>query len=124
MNRFSTFLATARKNFGGLVLSGANQAVSSLTNFAALLYLIRVMNKETFGLYGLGLSGVLFITGLMSAAIGMQLAINLPDKEKDLRDIYAVNHAGALVILGMLLISASPIAAEILEIISNSFAEW
>jgi O-antigen/teichoic acid export membrane protein len=124
LNRFSTFLATARKNFGGLVLSGANQAVSSLTNFAALLYLIRVMNKETFGLYGLGLSGVLFITGLMSAAIGMQLAINLPDKEKDLRDIYAVNHAGALVILGMLLISASPIAAEILEIITNSFAEW
>lgn len=124
MSRLSSFLTIARKNVGGLALSGANQAVSSLTNFAVLLYLIRVMHKDEFGLYGLGFAGILFLAGLMAAAISVQLAINLPDKQRELRGVYAVNHAAALGIVGVVLICAAPISVAILDMLIPSFEGW
>lgn len=63
-----------------------------------------MMSKEQFGLYSVGFATVLLLSGLISASIGMQFTVNLPDQENHCRAQYAVHHAAAvaLVCFGMI----------------------
>jgi O-antigen/teichoic acid export membrane protein len=114
--------AGLRRHGSGLALSGANQMVSSLTNFGIVLYLIRVLDKEQFGLYGLGFALVLFIGALISAAIAVQYVVNRPDQLPDDLDVYAVNHALAIGLIGVLLVLIAAFVTNMLN--SSQYSRW
>ena len=84
-----------------LSISVLNQVVSSGTNFAIVVYLVRALDKEEFGLYGLGFALILIVAGLVSSLIAVQFVVNLPDQAQDQRRVYAANHAAAIGLLGL-----------------------
>lgn len=89
------------KNLGrALSISVLNQVISSGTNFAIIVYLVRSLDKEQFGLYSLGFALTLLVAGLTSSLISTQFVVNLPDQAIDQRRIYAAGHAVALLVLG------------------------
>lgn len=82
-------------------VSMLNQLVSSGTNFAIILYLVRVMEKSDFGLYSLGFALMLLLAGLISSSIAVQFVVNLPDQPQAQRAEYALSHAVAVFVLGV-----------------------
>jgi len=87
-----------------LSVSLLNQVVTSGTNFAIVLYLVRVMKKAEFGIYSLGFAVMLLLAGLISSFIAVQYVVNLPDQHQSQRDDYAVHHANAVALLGVSLL--------------------
>ena len=85
-------------------ISLANQVVSSGTNFAVVLFLVRVLEKGEFGLYSLGFAVMLLLAGLSSSAIAVQYVVNLPDQPLELRADYALHHANATALLSSALL--------------------
>jgi O-antigen/teichoic acid export membrane protein len=69
------------KNLGkALSISVLNQVVSSGTNFALGLYLVRALSQEDFGLYSIGFAICLFYAGFGNALFLTQMVVNAPDK--------------------------------------------
>jgi O-antigen/teichoic acid export membrane protein len=105
----------SNKAFGkALSVSLLNQLVSSGTHFAIVLYLVRVMEKSDFGLYGLGFALMLVLAGLISSSVAVQFVVNVPDQPQEQRLDYALHHAIAVFLLGLglvalgALVSAAP----------------
>ncbi|MEF8698647.1 MAG: hypothetical protein V5B33_04830 [Candidatus Accumulibacter sp. UW20] len=96
-------------------MSGASQAISSLTNFCITLYLIRVMEKEQFGLYGLGFGIVLMLASTMTASISVQFVVNLPDQPHGQRACYAMHHAAAIALVGAVLTGVAVMVSLVLS---------
>ncbi len=97
-----------KKRLGkALFLSGFSQMVSSLTNFAIIFYLLRVMNKFQFGQYNLGFASILLISGLVCAWIVVQFVVNLPDQPSQRRTAYALHHGVAIMLVGSVLIGVA-----------------
>lgn len=103
-------ISTIKKLRGNLALgkalsvSALNQVVSSGTNFAIVLYLVRVMEKPDFGLYSLGFALILLLAGLISSSIAVQFVVNLPDQPREQRGEYAMHHSTAVFVLGTALV--------------------
>jgi|GEM_PF-864456 len=114
--RFRTGLSRLRQHGASLAISGASQAISSLSNFCITLYLMRVMEKEQFGLYGLGFGIVLMLAGIITASISVQFVVNLPDQPHGQRACYAMHHAAAIALVGAVL---TGIAAMLSVVLSN-----
>ena len=66
-----------------------NQAVSSATNFALGIYLVRMLSPEEFGLYGIGFAISLLYSGMGNALFLTQMVIHTPDKPPEERLRYA-----------------------------------
>ncbi len=85
-----------------LSTSLVNQAVTSGTNFAIAVFLVRVMDKAEFGIYSLGYALLLILSGLIAASISVQYVVNLPEQVESERAVYAVNHASLVALVGFL----------------------
>jgi len=72
-------------------ISVVNQVVSSGTNFALGLYLVRTLIPTEFGLYGIGFAISLFYAGIGNALFVTQMVVNMPDKPPEQRSVYAAN---------------------------------
>lgn len=96
-------VGSLRRHGSALMMSGASQAVSSLTNFGITLYLLRVMDKEHFGLYGVGFSAVLLLAGMLTESIAVQYVVNQPDQLQERRGAYAMHHAAAVGVIGAMM---------------------
>lgn len=101
-----------------LSVSLLNQLISSGTNFAVVLYLVRVMEKSAFGIYSLGFALMLLLSGLILSSIAVQYVVNLPDQPQQERAGYAVHHANAVVVLGICLLM---IAALVMALPADQF---
>lgn len=97
------------------VVSGASQAVSSLTNFGIVLFLVRAMDKPEFGLYSLGFALVLMAAGLVTDSIAVQFVVNLPDQAERRRALYAANHMAAVAVVGVVAVIVAVVMATGLE---------
>ncbi|MEJ5366521.1 MAG: hypothetical protein WHS86_15610 [Desulfosoma sp.] len=84
-----------------LSISVVSQALSSATNFAITMFLVRCMDKAGFGLYSLGFSMILVLAGVITAPIGSPFVVNVPDKPLESRRIYAVQHVYLVMLLGI-----------------------
>ncbi|MEF8761572.1 MAG: hypothetical protein V5B36_18165 [Candidatus Accumulibacter sp. UW25] len=102
-NIFQAVRSGLRRYWNRLVVSSTSQAVSSLTNFGIALFLVRELEKEQYGLYGLGFSLTLIIVGLVTSSICVQFVVNLPDQSNDQRISYAMHHMGCVVLVGLVL---------------------
>lgn len=123
-----SFLAQKGKKALGKAVSASvlNQVLSSGTNFALGIYLVRVLAPADFGLYGIGFAITLFYAGIGNALFLTQMVVRTPDKVPEDRRSYAgrmfVLVAGfcfctvalITVLLLLLLIGATPweLAAE------------
>jgi len=85
-----------RQNGGALAFSGASQVISSLTNFGVVLYLVRVLQKEEFGMYSLGFSVYLILAAILAALFAVQYVVNNPDQPQYEQRIYALHHVAAM----------------------------
>lgn len=72
-----------------LSVSVLNQVVSSGTNFALGIYLVRILTPAEFGLYGIGFAISLFYAGIGNALFLTQMVVHTPDKSPDDRESYA-----------------------------------
>ena len=72
-----------------LSISALNQAVSSGTNFALGIYLMRMLTPLDFGLYGIGFAISLFYSGFGHALFLIQMVVHMPDKAPEDRLPYA-----------------------------------
>ena len=78
------------RSFGkALSISVINQVVSSGTNFALGIYLVRALTPTEFGLYGIGFATCLFYAGIGNALLLTQMVVHTPDKSPDDRLPYA-----------------------------------
>lgn len=93
-----------------MAVSVLNQVVSSGTNFAMGIYLVRVLSPEDFGLYGIGFAISLFFAGIGNALFLTQMVINSPDKTQDDRSAYA----GRILLLLSLFCMASVLFVSVL----------
>jgi len=103
-------------------VSLANQVVSSGTNFAIVLYLVRVMDKADFGVYSLGFAMMLLLAGLVSSSISVQYVVNLPDQHQGERACYAVHHANAVSLLGAALVAIAALLMALPDSIAPGFS--
>ena len=81
-----------------LSVSVLNQAVSSGTNFAMGLYLVRALSPSEFGIYGIGIAVSLFYSGIGNALFLTQMVVHTPDKNSDDRQPYAARMLIALIV--------------------------
>lgn len=79
-----------------LSVSVLNQAVSSGTNFALGLYLVRALTPAEFGIYGIGIAISLFYSGIGNALFLTQMIVHTPDKTMVDRRPYAARMLTAL----------------------------
>jgi O-antigen/teichoic acid export membrane protein len=85
-----------------LSISVLNQAVSSCTNFALSVYLVRVLSPTEFGLYGIGFAISLFYAGIGNALFLTQMVVHVPDKKLPDRLPYAGRMLTAVVLFCVL----------------------
>jgi len=85
-------------------VSVLNQIVSSGTNFALGIYLVRVLPPEEFGLYGIGFAICLFFVGIGNALFLTQMVVNTPDRVPEDRLPYAARMFFSVVIFCALLL--------------------
>jgi len=96
-------LATALAGYGKVLsVSVLNQVVSSGTNFALGIYLVRVLTPTEFGLYGIGFAIVLLYSGLGNALFLTQMVVHVPDKAEEDRLPYASRMLVAVAIFCLL----------------------
>lgn len=69
--------------------------VSSGTNFALGLYLVRVLTPADYGLYGIGFAVSLFYAGIGNALFLTQMVVHTPDKAPEDR----IRYAGRMLVL-------------------------
>lgn len=118
MKKISEFINAIKAQSGKKALSKAlsvsvlNQVVSSGTNFAIVIYLVRIMDKSDFGLYSLGFALMLLLSGFITSSIADQFVVNLPDQSKEKRAAYALHHSFAVFFLGLLLILFGAVAGS------------
>jgi O-antigen/teichoic acid export membrane protein len=72
-----------------LLLSVGNQVISSGSNFALGLYLVRTLSSVEFGLYGIAFAISLFYTGIGNSLFLTQMVVHTPDKLSEDRLPYA-----------------------------------
>jgi len=70
-------------------VSVMNQVISSGTNFALGIYLVRMLAPADFGLYGIGFAISLFYAGIGNALFLTQMVVHTPDKAPEDRLPYA-----------------------------------
>lgn len=85
-----------------LSISLLNQVVSSGTNFALGLYLVRVLTPTDFGLYGIGFAITLLYSGVGNAMFLTQMVVHVPDKAQEDKLPYAARILVMLVSFCML----------------------
>lgn len=78
----------ARSIAPALSMSFASQAISSGTNFALGIFLVRFMDAASFGTYGIGIAVVLLLSGIGNALFLTQMVVRLPDKTESDRPGY------------------------------------
>ena len=88
-----------------LSISAINQVVSSGTNFALGIYLVRVLTPTDFGLYGIGFAISLFYAGVGNALFLTQMVVHVPDKAQEDRLPYAARMLVALAVFCALTVS-------------------
>jgi len=113
--RLKTRLLQKRLIVKSLSISFISQAVSSLTNFCIVLYLVRVLDKMEFGQYSFGFALILFISGLICAFIGVQFVVNLPDQSLDSRANYTLHHLVLIIMGGFIVICVAFISKIIIK---------
>jgi len=67
----------------------SNQAISSFTNFAFSLYLLRQLEPIDFGLYNISFAIMLFLGGFGQSFFLLQMVVNTPSKPQDERAGFA-----------------------------------
>jgi len=95
MKKISEFINAIKARQGkktlgkALSVSALNQVVSSGTNFALGIYLVRMLPPDEFGLYGIGFAISLFYFGIGNALFLTQMVVNMPDRAPEDRVPYA-----------------------------------
>jgi O-antigen/teichoic acid export membrane protein len=84
-------------------ISLLNQAVSSGTNFAMGLYLVRFLTPMEFGLYGIGFAISLYYSGIGISLFHTQMVVHVPDKASEDRLPYAARILAAITIFSFLM---------------------
>lgn len=110
MKRIGEFINTIKalpekKALGKAIsVSVLNQIVSSGTNFALGIYLVRVLPPEEFGLYGIGFAICLFFVGIGNALFLTQMVVHTPDRVPEDRLPYAARMLFSVAIFSALLL--------------------
>lgn len=98
-----------------LSVSVLNQVVSSGTNFALGVYLVRMLPPSEFGLYGIGFAISLFYFGIGHSLFLTQMVVHTPEKHPDDR----VPYAGRMFLLVSLFCAATILLIALLLLTAN-----
>ena len=91
-------------------ISVLNQMISSATNFALGLYLVRMLQPAEFGLYSISFAICLFYSGIGNALFLTQMVVHTPDKMLEDRMAYAMR---MLILVAIFCVSTVLISALI-----------
>ena len=80
-----------------MLISLLNQAISSLGNFLFVLYLVRVLEPNDFGLYSIGLAVTLAIGSLVQGFLLIQMVVHFPQRELQDHKTFAVSTLGLVI---------------------------
>ena len=104
------------RSFGkALSISVINQVVSSGTNFALGIYLVRALTPTEFGLYGIGFAIALLYSGVGNALLLTQMVVHVPDKANEDKLHYA---ARVLVLAAVFSLLTALLAGLVLAMVS------
>ncbi|QCB47788.1 hypothetical protein [Hydrogenophaga sp. PAMC20947] len=82
-----------------------NQGLSSVSNFAFGIYLVKELTPSDFGFYGIALAISLFLAGLGNSVFLTQMVVNFGDKEEDDRLPYLARMLAGLTLFSIVLVS-------------------
>lgn len=118
-------LHKGKKAFGkALSLSILNQVVSSGTNFALGVYLVRVLSPAEFGLYGIGFAICLFYSGIGNALLLTQMVVHTPDRSQEDRLPYAARMFMATVLFCLLTLVIAGLLFGLINFFSGSLVQF
>jgi len=126
MKRISEFICTIKAHQGkkalgkALSVSVLNQMVSSGTNFALGIYLVRMLPPEEFGLYGIGFAISLFYGGMGTAIFLTQMIVHTPNKAQQDR----LPYAGRVLLLVVLFCAATALLTTLILLTSSMVWEF
>ncbi len=121
MKRISEFISTTKARQGkkalgkALSVSALNQVVSSGTNFALGIYLVRMLPPAEFGLYGIGFAISLFYFGIGYSLFLTQMVVHMPDRAPEDR----VPYAGRMFLLVALFCTATLLLFTLLLVVGS-----
>lgn len=81
-----------------------NQGLSSGISLFVNLYAIYVLSKEDYGLFGMLMFVVMFVSGLIASSISVQYAVNVVDVAENKRPEFVFNNLFLVLILGTILL--------------------
>jgi O-antigen/teichoic acid export membrane protein len=100
--------------------SVVNQAISSCTNFALGLYLVRCLTPVEFGLYGIGFAISLFYSVIGNALFLTQMVVRVPDKTVEDRLPYAARILVAVTLFCLM----TALVASLVHLAGRIFFTW
>lgn len=107
-----------------LSVSVLNQAVSSATNFALSIYLVRMLSPVDFGLYGIGFAASLFLYGFGHALFLTQMTVHLPDKALEEVPLYNARMLIAVLVVGLVTLGALIVVVHVWTVLFPSMAGY
>lgn len=103
-----------RKDLGkALSVSMLNQLVSSGTNFAISIYLVKALLPDEFGLYGIGFAVCIFFGGIGNALILVPMVVQIPHESPTARRNYAARMLAVLLIFSGAALCATAVATAV-----------
>ncbi len=105
--RFQRLHTAFSRHGSALLISGSSQAISSLTSFAVVLFLVRTLDKNAFALYSIGFAASLILSAIFIAFFSTQYLVNRPGHAPGQQTRYAAQYvlATAVSCLGILILS-------------------
>lgn len=104
---------------GRIALATASQGISSATNFAFTIFLVKWLEKAEFGLYSLGLAALLTLGGMLASAITLQFTVNCVDVAVSEQPLFTLHHLMAMVLAGCGVILLSVPITDLVEYASG-----
>jgi O-antigen/teichoic acid export membrane protein len=101
MNNISYAIAG---HFRSLSIAGASQIVSSASNFVLSFYLLTSLTKPEFGLYNVGFSCLLVLSGIPIAIVSLQMAVSLPEHNRAQVPNFVLAHLYACAVINSIAI--------------------
>ena len=96
-------------------LAVTDQALQSLVNLLANMFLIRFASRVEYGVYGIGFTSIMLILGLSHALFGLQMTVLAPDKPEAERKPYFASMLVSMCVVLLLLVAMALLVAVVSE---------
>lgn len=102
-------------------LGALNQAVSSISNFLIVYYLLRILSPDDFGVYNIGFSCMLAIAGVLNSMLLTQMVVNYFDVPAEKRGYENFVVLGSVIFSCVILIILALVGDFLINIFESKY---